>query len=118
MATQAERLERFKALMDHYSMSPTDYDEGEEEDPRPYFAGEQELAQYVCVTTNYSSHGEAKQFFLPTFDTLDAAKARAVEYTTDDIFEELPETIVDLDTGEQWYPERARVTWKQGARHT
>lgn len=98
------RLDRFAALIAEYHQSPEDYDEGEEEDPRPYFTGEAELSRFVCVTVNYSSQGHAKFFFLPTFEERDAAELRAVEYAQDDIFEELPVAVVDLDTGEEFTP--------------
>ena len=105
------RLDRFAKLMEDYHQSPSDYDAGEEEDPRPYFDGSRELEQYAIVTVNYSSHGEAKHFFLAT-DALEYAFARAVEYATDDIFEELPVAVVDLDTGARWEP-RVNAAWKQ-----
>lgn len=99
------RLDRFAALLERYQQSPEDYDAGEEEDPRPYFDSTAELSRYVCVTVNYTSHGYAKYFFLPTFDYELAAEARAVEYAQDDIFEELPVEVYDLDSGCSWKPE-------------
>lgn len=97
------RIERFGTLMEKYQMSPEDYDEGEVEDPRPYFNGERECERYACVTMNWSSHGYAKHFFL-LFDSAEVAMARASEYDRDDIFEELPVEVVDLDTGDAWTP--------------
>ena len=110
-ATNDERLARFKQLLTDYHASPTDYDEGEEEDPRPYFTGEEQLCRYVCVTVNYSSHGEAKYFFLPTFDDPAAAMDRAVEYARDDLFEELPVEVHDLDGGPSYTPSWHAVPW-------
>ena len=98
------RQGRFAALMKRYQQSPDDYDEGEEEDPRPYFTGECELSRYVCVTVNFSSHGESKYFFLPTFDSVEDAADRAVLFAEDDIFEELPVEVHDLDSGCSFLP--------------
>ena len=103
------RLDRFKALMADYHQRPDDYDRGEEEDPRPYFDGSRELEQYALVTVNYSSQGEAKFFFL-AFDSRAEAEARGILFATDDIFEELPVAVVDLDSGQRWEP-RIRATW-------
>lgn len=97
------RLDRFAALIAEYHQSPEDYDAGEEEDPRPYFDGSRELERYALVTVNYSSHGSAKFFFL-AFDTRAEAESRGIEFATDDIFEELPVAVVDLDTGKTWEP--------------
>lgn len=68
----------------------------------PYLTGDEPLGRFVCVTKNWSSHGEEKLFFLPVFSSLRLAKARAEEYCDDDIFEEIPVKIVDLDTGYRW----------------
>lgn len=97
--TLGPRAHAFAALLEEYDASPNEYDEGEEEDPRPFLNGEQEPSRFVCVTINYSSHGYGKHFFLPTFDDQAAAEARAVEFADDDIFEELPVEVRDLDTG-------------------
>ena len=102
MDQQTKRREVFADLLEAEGCLPTDYDEGEEEDPRPYLAGDEPLGRFVCVTKNWSSHGEEKLFFLPVFDSLRLAKARAEEYCDDDIFEEIPVKIVDLDTGYRW----------------
>jgi hypothetical protein len=103
------RLDRFKELMAAYQQTPADYDAGEEEDPRPYIDGEKPLSRYVCVTVNYTSHGYGKYFFLPDFDTPEGAASRATEYTHDDIFEELPVSVYDLDTGEEHKANYSRV---------
>lgn len=101
-AKQARRA-RFQALIEQYGQSPDDYDEGEEEDPRPYLDGSRELERYAVVTVNYTSQGHAKFFFL-AFDKRGAAEQRAVEYAQDSAFEELPVAVVDLDTGEEYTP--------------
>jgi hypothetical protein len=108
------RLDRLAKLMASYSQVPEDYDEGEEEDPRPYFTGEAELARYVCVTVNYTSHGEPKFFFLPTFDDPQLAQERAVEYAQDDLFEELPVEVYDLDSGCSFTPDWTSLQWERG----
>lgn len=105
------RKDAFAALLAQYQQAPTDYDEDTEEDPRPYFSGEKELAPWVCVTVNYSSHGYAKYFFLPTFATSKEAAERAVEYVQDDLFEELPVAVVNLDDGTTFEPEWSLVPW-------
>lgn len=105
------REDKLLDLLKEYGMEPTDYDEGEEEDPRPYFNGEASCEKFVCVTVNYTSHGHAKYFFLPTFDTAEGAMVRAELYAHDDIFEELPVAVIDLDTGARYTPER--IVWKR-----
>jgi hypothetical protein len=102
------RVDRLRALMDEFGQTPDDYDEGEEEDPRPYFNGEREPKKWACVTVNYSSHGEAKHFFY-TLPTLRIAKFRAGDFANDDIFEEIPVAVVDLDSGDRW---NAKVSTK------
>jgi len=106
---QTRRREAFAALMESDGCLPTDYDAGEEEDPRPYLSGEEPIGRFVCVTKNWSSHGEEKLFYLPTFDDLMLATNRAEEYCDDDIFEELPVRIVDLDSGAVYYQEAIYV---------
>lgn len=101
--TQAARREAFARLIERYHQSPEDYDEGEEEDPRPYLSGEEALAPWICVTVNYTSHGEPKFFFLP-FEDDEAAMSRAVEFAADDLFEELPVAVVNLDNGHTRWP--------------
>lgn len=102
------RREAFKALLARYGAEAENYDTECEEDPRPYLSGEKPCGRYVCVTM----HGE-KPFFLPEFDDIEAAVARAVEYVTDDIFAEIPAEIVDLDTGEVRVPDWTKLHWKR-----
>ena len=103
------RREAFADLMEADGCLPTDYDEGEEEDPRPYLSGDVPCGRFVCVTKNWSSHGEEKLFYLPIFDDLQEATNRAEEYCDDDIFEELPVKIVDLDSSRVYFPEAIYV---------
>lgn len=109
--TQTKRREAFAKLIEQYGQRPDDYDEGEEEDPRPYLSGELSLDPWIVVTANYSSHGERKVFFLPEFSR-HAAQQRAVYYADDDIFEELPVEVVNLDTGEVWVPRWGSLQWR------
>lgn len=96
---QEQRRKAFAALLEADCNSPDDYDAGEEEDPRPYLSGELPLGRFVCVTLNWSSRGSEKLFYLPFFDDLTEATNRAEEYDRDDIFEEIPVKIVNLDFG-------------------
>ena len=107
---QQARRNAFIQLLEADGSSPSDYDQGEEEDPRPYLSGEKDLGRFVCVTLNWSS-SNGKLFYLPEFDTLDAAKARAELYDRDDLFEEIPVKVVDLDSGETFYATPEYV-WK------
>lgn len=100
------RLEAFKALLQRYGATPDIYDAGEEEDPRPYLSGEKPCQRFVCVTM----HAE-KPFFLPRFDDAETARARAMEYATDDIFAETPVAVVDLDTGKVSVPRWDTLKW-------
>jgi hypothetical protein len=106
------RVEAFKKLIESYNQAPTDYDEGEEEDPRLYIEGHEPIAPWCCVTVNYSSHGYAKHFFLPCFEERDAAELRATEFAQDGTFEELPVAVVNLDTGETHEPNWGSVEWR------
>lgn len=108
---QALRREAFAKLIAAHQQSPSDYDEDVEEDPRPYLSGAVELDPWIVVTANYSSHGERKVFFLPEPSRTDAY-LRAVEYAQDDIFEELPVEVVNLDTGEVWVPRWSSLQWR------
>lgn len=109
---QAMRAQAFRALLARYCVDETEYDEGEEEDPRVYLSGEEPIRRWVCVTSNTSSRGYWHPFFLPTFDTADAAMARAEEYMRDDLFEEMPEAVFDLDTGTEYRVKGFRVEWE------
>jgi hypothetical protein len=106
-----DRLKRFKQLMKQYGMTASDYDAGGEEDPRPYLNGTDALSRFVCVTVNYSSQGFARHYFLPVFHDIEHAVARATEHAADDIFEELPVAVVDLDTGETVKPQWNALPW-------
>lgn len=99
---QERRRQAFAELMRSDGSNPEDYDEGEEEDPRPYLSGEFPLGRFVCVTLNWS-HSNGKLFYLPSFDDLMLATNRAEEYDRDDIFEEIPVKVVDLDTDTAYY---------------
>lgn len=109
------RLERLSELLVKYQQTVEDYDEEVEEDLRPYFSNRDriELGRYCCVTVNYSSHGHAKYFFLPRFETSSDARQRAYEFISDEIFEEIPVEVVDLDTGEAWEPLLHLAPWQK-----
>lgn len=107
------RRRAFTKLMERFSQTATDYDEGEEEDPRPYLSGAKPIGRFVCVTVNYSSQGQGKYFFLPIFDSASEACDRAVEYATDDIFEELPVLVFDLDEEREMTPKYRRIEWSE-----
>lgn len=89
----------FRALLASDNVSPDDYDEGEEEDPQLYLSGEERIERYCVVTINWSSRSCATYFYLPTYRTMSSAKERAEYFDRDDMFEEVPDRIVDLDTG-------------------
>lgn len=108
MNDQAHRLDNFTQLMARFQQAPTDYDEGEEEDPRPYVSGEKELSRFCCVTVH-----RGKYFFLPTFDEAFDACNRATEFAYDDIFEEIPVAVVDLDEGREMIPLFRRILWSE-----
>lgn len=111
---QTKRRDAFARLLAAYGLGPTDYDEGEEEDPRPYLDGELSVLPWALVTVNYTSHGEAKYFFL-LFDAIGEAMERGVRFAQDDIFEELPVEVVNLDTGASFEPDYDALPWKKVA---
>lgn len=102
MADKQQELRRaaFAALLKRDRSSPDDYpdDEEAEENPRPYLSGEEEIGRFVAVTLNWSS-SDGRLLYLPTYDRLDLAILRAEEYDRDDIYEEIPIKVVDLDEG-------------------
>lgn len=100
---QERRLAAFVALLDADGSDAEDYDHEVEEDIRPLVAGEKEIGRYICVTMNLS-FSEGKLFYL-SFNDLGQAISRAEEYDRDDIFEEFPVKVVDLDTGEEHFAE-------------
>lgn len=106
-AQSERRAAALAALMQEHRAEPDDYDAGEEEDVRPYLTGRRAPRRFVCVT----EHND-KPFFLPTFDDAETAQARAVEYMYDDLFAEIPVAVVDLDTGERYYPEPWAMPWR------
>lgn len=110
VGVREQRLQAFRALIKRDGSDPEDYAYGEEEDPRPYLAGEEPCGRYVCVTCNWSS-SDGKLFYLPIFEDISLAIARAEEYDRDDVFEEVPIKVVDLDTGNEYYAEPI-YTWK------
>jgi hypothetical protein len=112
--TEHERIAKFAKLIASYGHHPEDYDEGEEEDPRPYLSGELTLDRYVVVTVNYTSHGQGKYFFLSEPE-LRGAQDRAVLFAQDDLFEELPVAVVDLDTDREYVPSWFNLPWKEAA---
>jgi hypothetical protein len=101
------RLQRLDLLLKHYGQHVTDYAEEVEEDLRPYFNDERELERYCCITSH-----EGKFFFLPEFASVEGAQARAEEYMFDDLFQEIPVAVVDLDTGGSYRPTSFHVEWK------
>lgn len=109
---QDERRAAFAALLAADGTDPTNYDEGEEEDPRIYLNGDEPIGRYVVVTSNTSSRGYEVYFYLPIFETLLLATNRAVEFDRDDLFEELPVKVVDLETGTVWHAE-VSYTWRK-----
>lgn len=100
------RQERFAQVLERFGQTADDYDQGEEEDPRPYLSGEEECRRFCCITIH-----EGKVFFLPTFETREEAQGRAVEYAQDDVFPELPVGVLDLDTGDTFYPQWDSLPW-------
>jgi hypothetical protein len=112
IADQERRREAFAALIKADGSDPESYDEGYEEDPRPYLSGDMPLGRYVCVTLNWT-HSDGKLFYLPTFDDLMLATNRAEEYDRDDIFEEIPVKVVDLDSGTEYYA-KPMYAWEIG----
>jgi hypothetical protein len=110
---QLMRRQAFAALLERDGYTAEDYDDDPEvpENPRPYLNSEAPLGRYCCVTLNWST-SDGKHFYLPEFDDLLFATNRAEEYVEDDIFEELPVKIVDLDEGVEYHA-RAVYTWAE-----
>jgi hypothetical protein len=95
---QQNRHENLLKLLKRFGCTADDYAHDVEEDVRPYLTGSREIDRWCCVTVNYSSCAHAKWFFLPCFGTAEEAQIRSIEFADDDIFEEIPVAVVDLDT--------------------
>lgn len=106
-ARATRRAAALAALMAEHQAEPDDYDFDVEEDVRPYFK-RKAPRRFVCVTEH-----DGKPFFLPSFDTAEAAMARAVEYVHDDLFDEQPVAVVDLDSGDVYDPEPWAMPWRK-----
>lgn len=113
--TTNQRLKNLGILLRHFQQGVEDYDHDSEEDLRPYFNREVEPAKWCCVTLHH--YDVEKHFFLPRFNTSAEACERAVEYVDDDIFHELPECVVDLDTLETFEPV-VKYDWRAGRKIT
>lgn len=107
---QEKRRAAFAALLKDDDTDKETYDDGEEEDPRIYLSGQEKIGRFCVVTLNWSSRGYDKLFYLPIFNDMQAATNRAEEYIYDDLFEELPVKVVDLDTGDVHWA-HAQYAW-------
>lgn len=107
--TQEQRRSAFRALFegDGYTSRDWDDDPDIEEQPDNYLReGGWEIGRFCCVTIH-----AGKFFYLPTFSNRHDAQERAVRYSADDIFEESPVKVVDLDTGRVFEPRWDAVPW-------
>lgn len=107
-----QRVEALDKLLTEFSQRVDDYDEGEEEDLRPYFNGSVFPLPWACITQNGTPGSyDYKTFFL-LLASREEAQARAEQFIEDDIFVELPIAVVNLDTGERWNA-RPATKWEK-----
>ena len=107
MSEAMTRLERYKDVLEKCGIDPDGDSYSGEEDAQLHISGEVPLARY-CVVTQCGEFTYAKA----NCETLDCAKGCALEYINDDLFQESPVAIIDLDTGERLEPDFSTVQWK------
>lgn len=93
----AQRKERLRRLAVHYWIDTEKrdhYDSASAEDLAEYLYGGTHIDQWVAVTYH---GGDSSHYYLKTFPTRKQAEEHAIEYVTDDLFTEVPISVVDLD---------------------
>jgi hypothetical protein len=114
-ATANARLEKLRELMDRwYIAMPGDGDHraSNTEDLEPFVEGEEEIKEWAVITHGTGSSGDDVTYIYPEYETPEAAQAKAIENIGDDIFEETPHAIVNLDTGQELRPMWETVQWR------
>src|SRR5690348_3770838 len=106
MSSQRHRMERFKQLIERHAVDLRHTTAGE--DLAPWLDGEVPLPEWVAVTR----HGGDYTYLYPEADFF-AARRVAERHMLDDIHEEQPVEVVNLDTGERHVPIGALVEWEQ-----
>ncbi len=102
------RLDQYKQVLDELNIDPDDTSYSGGEDAGLHVSGEVPLERY-CVVTQGGEFTYAKAIW----DTLEGAKASAMENVTDEVFQETPVAIIDLDTGERIEPDYDTVQWRK-----
>jgi hypothetical protein len=95
-----------KQVLDEHFVSYDDRSCSAHEDLAPYLDGTEEIHRFVVITR----HGDFVYAY-PYFHDLGVAKHKAREHIGDDIFYEVPEVIVDLETGDKHYPQWHTLEW-------
>ena len=105
-----KRLATYRAVLAETCIDPNDTSYSGGEDAGEFVRGERPIERYCAVTI-----GGGFSYATPTSTTLAQAKAKAAENIVDDIFNEIPHFIIDLDTGRRWQPNWTRIPWRAAA---
>lgn len=99
---QSVRYHFFTEMLEKFDIGPGDYDEDCEEDIRQYLKDcspiPTKLARYAVITWSIV-RGELQYYVYPRYDSLESAIERAEQFQNDDIAQEFPKSILDLDAG-------------------
>lgn len=104
--TDARRLDAYKKVCARFELDPA----GETcaaEDYEAVLLGDIELTRFVHVTQAGNI-----VYVEPSAEDRESAFERAVENINDDIFEEAPIAVVDLDNGNTYFPQWKSLRWR------
>lgn len=106
-ARDKRRREKYRQVFERFG-GELDAPYSGAEDAAEIIEGREPCGQFVAVTESNEGY-----VYAYARETLDAAKAQADEYIDDSTYAEHPVRIVDLDSGQEWWP-HIRVSWDTG----
>lgn len=112
MSRQANRNTRTDHLAELINTHWTDAPAAPVVDPMEltdYFTGELPCGQFALVCA--APQAPAQRSISPDYPTLISAMRQAAELLANQLFDETPLEIVNLDTGERWIPEYPKLAW-------
>lgn len=104
-----DHIDTLRRIIDNYGVNLFRADSGAE-DLKTYLDGTSVCGEWAAVTASAGDSGEVVYVY-PYYDTRDDAIERATRYMDDDILQEMPRAVVNLDTGETWTPDWAKLPW-------
>lgn len=106
---QERRRTAFKALCEELRIQVSDnpdhehYSYSGSEDAHPYVHGQEPITGPWCIVTEHDGDEQCFAYAYPGFHDLKAAQARGAEFIDDDMFDERPLFVVNLDTSERYH---------------